>query len=173
MKNLKTFDSFLNENDGFGTQAFLLRKDRGVYNYLFNLEKEKGGQYGFNLIIGKYSQYENTEGSKNSFAVITLNEIAPEIIDDIAINKSDIPQSNRNPIKVSNNEGSRLLEQVEKCLYNYLEQNSKVVRIYDEIQETLTMDNYMETLKSIVVSNIGEDWRAQEGSNKKIVIISR
>jgi hypothetical protein len=74
---------------------------------------------------------------------------------------------------VSNNEGSRLLEQVEKCLYNYLEQNSKVVRIYDEIQETLTMDNYMETLKSIVVSNIGEDWRAQEGSNKKVVIISR
>jgi hypothetical protein len=58
MKNLKTFDSFLNENDGFGTQAFLLRKDRGVYNYLFNLEKEKGGQYGFNLIIGKYSNPE-------------------------------------------------------------------------------------------------------------------
>lgn len=173
MKNIKTFDKFLNESDGFGTQAFLLRKDRGVYNYLFNIEKEEGGQFGFNLVIGKYSQYENTEGAKNSFAVLNLSEISPELIDDIAINKSEIPSSNRNEIKVSNNEGSRLLEQIEKCLYNYLEQNPKVIRIYDEIQHNLKMDNYMETLKSIVVSNIGDDWRAQEGSNKKVVIISR
>jgi hypothetical protein len=75
------------------------------------------------LSVGKYSQYEIMEGPKNSYAVLNVNEIAPEIIEDIAIKKSEIPEFNDVKFKLKDNDLSRFLEQVAKALQNYLEKN--------------------------------------------------
>jgi hypothetical protein len=176
MKNLLNFKGWetINEADGFGTSPFLLRKEKDRYNYFFNLEEKKEDK-GFHLIIGKYSEKEVISGSKNSYCVMGLYQIAEELIDDIAVNKAEIPSSNNEKFKADENETSRILECVSKCLLDYLEKNSKVNRIYDEIQETLYFKgkgSYLEYMKSVIGPVIG-DWAIQEGSDKNSILISR
>lgn len=184
MKNISYFkdfsqneNSYIYESDGFGTSPFLLKKKSDIYNYFFNIEKEnKKGVYGYHLIIGKYSDSEVIDGPKNSYCVLSLNQISEELIDDIAIGKEEVPDPNRMEFLVSGDDISRLMEYVSKCLKNYLELNSKVTRIYDEIQETLRLKGkgeYIEFMKSIVISYLGTNWSVQEGSTKKSVLISR
>jgi hypothetical protein len=77
---------------------------------------------------------------------------------------------------VKGNDVSRIMEYASKCLLNYLELNSKVFRIYDEIQNNLEIKGkgeYIEFMKSIILSYLGSKWSVQEGSSKKSVIISR
>jgi len=177
-KRIQTFSDFLkassiNEGDGFGTYPFLLIKDGDIYNYLFQLELENGSQKGFMLVVGKYSQYETMEGPKNSYAVLNINEIAPEIIEDIAIKKSEIPDLNDAKFNLKDNDLSRFLEQISKALLNYLEKNPKVIRIFDEMQDNMDIENYEEMVKSVLLSFLGPEWAIQEGSHKGTFIISR
>lgn len=179
MNRLKTFEDFsrsisLQEADGFGTMPYLEKRDGNVYYYFFKLDPEKGEeQKGYMLTVGKYSQYEDTPGAKNSYSVINVNEIGAEMIDDIAVDKKEIPNLNSTTFKLSDNELSRFLEQCGKAVSDYLEQNPKVVRFYDEMQDNLEAKNYMEYLKSVLVGSLGGEWTAQEGSNPKVVVISR
>lgn len=180
---ISTFHEFknnphkINESDGFGTSPFLLKKQSDIYNYFFNIQTEDEKEImGFHLIIGKYSDQETIEGPKNSYCVLTLNRIPHEIIEDVAVDKEDIPQSNDAEFTLGGNELSRTMEFVSKCLTNYLELNPKVSRIYDEIQDNLVLKgkgSYIEFMKSIVLSYLGSKWSVQEGSSKKSVIISR
>ena len=177
MDKLKKFqdfvDSKINESDGFGTYPFLLKKEGDLYYYFYQLELENGGQKGFMFVVGKYSKYETLEGPKNSHAVLNINEISPEIIEDIAINKEDIPEINEEKFSLSDNNLSRFMEQISKCLDNYLNKNPKVVRIFDEMSDNLEIKNYEEYFRSIVLSNLGKDWSMQDGSTKEVFIISR
>jgi hypothetical protein len=176
---IKNFDEYSKsyvvlESDGFGTMPYLEKKDGNVYYYFFKLDPEKGEeQKGYMLTLGKYSQYEDTPGAKNSYSVINVNQIGTEIIDDIAVDKKEIPNLNNTTFKLSDNELSRFFEQCGKAVANYLEQNPKVVRFYDEMQDNLDAKNYLEYLKSVLVGSLGGEWTAQEGSNKKVVVISR
>jgi hypothetical protein len=174
MKNLKEFREFVNESDGFGTSPFLLKKEKDQYNYFFNLEEKKDDK-GFHMIIGKYSEKEVISGSKNSYCVLGLYRISDDLIDDIAVGKAEIPSSNNEKFKADENETSRILECVAKCILDYLEKNAKVSRIYDEIQETLYFKGkgtYLEYMKSVIGPVIG-DWSIQDGSDKNSVLISR
>jgi len=186
MKVVSTFDQFtkdkrsskeIYESDGFGTSSFLLKKTGDLYNYFFNIQEEKGeAERGFHLIVGKYSNLEVIEGPKNSYCVLTINQISPEIIEDIAVDKEGVPSPNSMKFSSEGNEVSRLMEYVSKCLSNYLELNPKVNRIYDEIQENLEFKGkgeYIEFMKSIVISYLGEKWSVQQGSSKRSVLISR
>lgn len=179
MKQIKNFDQFerdyrVLESDGFGTMPYLEKKDGNIYYYFFKLDPEKGGeQKGYMLTLGKYSQYEDTPGAKNSYSVINVNEVGAEIIDDIAVDKKEIPNLNNTTFELSDNELSRFFEQCGKAVASYLEQNPKVVRFYDEMQDNLDTKNYLEYLKSVLVGSLGGEWTAQEGSNKKVVVISR
>jgi hypothetical protein len=183
---ISTFDEFkinekesktIHESDGFGTSAFLLRKNGDVYHYFFNIESEDGKEVkGYHLLIGKYSNLEVIDGAKNSYCVLTLNEISPELIEDIAAEKEEVPDANTMKFRAEGNEVSRLMEYISKCISNYLEANSKISRIYDEIQENLEFTGkgeYMEFMKSIIISYLGTGWSVQEGSSKKSVLISR
>lgn len=177
MNKLKKFQDFLNskinESDGFGTYPFLLKKEGDLHYYFYQLELENGGQKGFMLVVGKYSKYETLEGPKNSHAVLNINEISPEIIEDIAINKEDIPEINEEKFSLDGNNLSRFMEQISKCLDNYLNKNPKVVRIFDEMSDNLEIENYEEYFRSIVLSNLGKDWSMQDGSTKEVFVISR
>jgi uncharacterized protein with NRDE domain len=177
-KKIQNFTDFLksnkvNEGDGFGTFPFLLMKDGDIYNYLFQLELENGEQKGFMLVIGKYSKYESMEGPKNSYAVMSINEISPEVIEDIAIKKSDVPDLNDQKFSLKDNNLSRFLEQISKSLANYLEKNPKVVRIFDEMQDNMDIENYEDMTKSVLLSFLGPEWSMQEGSHKGTFIFSR
>lgn len=179
-KFIKNFDEFskfngVNESDGFGTLPFLEEKNGNVFYYFFKMDTEdkKNPQKGFMITIGKYSQYEDTPGSKNSYGVINANQIGTEVIDDVALDKKDIPTLNETKFKLSDGELSRFLEQTSKAVASYLEQNPKVVRFYDEMQDNIETSNYLEYLKSVLVSSLGGSWSAQEGSNKKVVVLSR
>lgn len=177
-KKIQNFTDFIkkskiNEGDGFGTFPFLLIKSGDIYNYLFQLELENGEQKGFMVVIGKYSKYESAEGPKNSYAVININEISPEIIEDIAIKKSDIPDLNDQKFELKDNNLSRFLEKISKSVINYLERNPKVVRIFDEMQDNLDIENYEDMVKSVLLSFLGPEWSMQEGSHKGTFIFSR
>jgi hypothetical protein len=167
----------INEGDGFGTASFLLKKQSDIYNYFFNITSEDEKKIkGYHLIIGKYSNLEVIEGPKNSYCVLTLNEISPELIEDISADKESVPGANTMKFVSEGGTVSRLMEYVSRCLINYLESNSKVTRIYDEIQENLEFKGkgeYVEFMKSIVISYLGEKWSVQQGSSKKSVLISR
>ena len=169
--------STVHESDGFGTSPFLLVKNGDLYNYFFNIENEKGGEEkGFHFIVGKYSNNEVIDGPKNSYCVLTLNEISQELIEDIAVEKEEVPQPNTMKFKAGGNEVSRIMEYCSKCLSSYLELNPKINRIYDEIQDNLEFDGkggYIEFMKSIILSYLGSNWSVQEGSSKKSVLISR
>ena len=170
------FSFNVNESDGFGTSAFLLKKTSDIYHYFFNLEIESGETKAYHLIVGKYSDREVIEGPKNSYCVLTLNGISPEIVEDIAVDKEDIPRMNSDKFKMSSDELSRLMKYVYKCVNDYLQVNPKVIRIYDEIQDNLVYDgkgSYLEYMKSISVSELGSNWAVQEGSSKMTIIISR
>ena len=176
IKNFQDFSKSLTiqESDGFGTLPYLEKRDGNIYYYFFKLDSEGGKEpKGYMLTIGKYSQYEDTPGAKNSYSVLNVNEIGSEIIDDIAIDKKEIPSLNNTTFKLIDNELSRFLEQCGKAVSSYLEQNPKVVRFYDEMQDNLDAKNYLEYLKSVLVGSLGGEWTAQEGSNKKVVVISR
>jgi hypothetical protein len=177
VNKLKTFEDFIiskvNESDGFGTYPFLLKKEGDLYFYFFQLEMENGGQRGYMFVVGKYSKYETLEGPKNSHSVLNVNEISPEIIEDIAIGKEDTPELNEEEFTLSGNNLSRFMEQISKCLENYLQKNPKVVRIFDEMQDNMVIEDYEDYLKSIVVSSLGKDWSMQQGSSDKVFIISR
>ena len=177
-KKIQNFTDFLksnkvNEGDGFGTFPFLLMKDGDIYNYQFQLELENGEQKGFMLVVGKYSKYESMEGPKNSYAVMNINEISPEVIEDIAIKKSDVPDLNDQEFSLKDNNLSRFLEQISKALTNYLEKNPKVVRIFDEMQDNMDIENYEDMTKSVLLSFLGPEWSMQEGSHKGTFIFSR
>lgn len=178
-EHIKSFGEFTRsqrilEADGFGTLPYLEKKDGNVYYYFFKLDSEKDkSQKGYMLTIGKYSQYEDTPGAKNSYSVLNVNEIGVEVIDDIAIDKKDIPNLNDTSFQLTDNELSRFFEQCSKAVSDYLEQNPKVVRFYDEMQDNLDAKDYLEYLKSVLVGKLGGEWTAQEGSNKKVVVISR
>lgn len=178
-KFIKKFEEYglkMNESDGFGSSDFLMEKVSDVYHYFFNIENEDGdGETGYHLIIGKYSSHEVIEGAKNSYCVLTINRIPHELIDDIAIDKEDIPLPNDDMFRARGSEVSRITEYICRCLQNYLELNPKISRIYDEIQYNLVFrgrGTYMEHMKSIVTTYLGE-WSVQEGSSKKSILISR
>jgi hypothetical protein len=113
------------------------------------------------------------EGPKNSYAVLNVNEIAPEIIEDIAMGKAEIPEMSDGKFRLRDNDMSRYFEQISKAILSYLEKNPKVIRIFDEMQDHLEVENYGENMKSILLSFIGPEWSIQEGSHEGTFIISR
>lgn len=178
ISNFKDFSKdLISESDGFGTSDFLMKKVSDVYHYFFTLEDEDGeNSMGYHLIIGKYSESEVIEGAKNSYCVLNINEIAPELIEDIAIDKEGIPATNDVEFRIESNELSRLMEYTFKCVSDYLTYNPKIVRIYDELQKNLDYKGkgeYVEYMKSIALSNLGSRWSVQNGISEDSIIISR
>jgi hypothetical protein len=180
-KFISSFEDFrknsVYESDGFGTSDFLMRKISDVYHYFFTLDDSDGeNPMGYHLIVGKYSEDEVIEGAKNSYCVLNINQIAPEVIEDIAIDKESIPTPNEVEFRSDADELSRIMEYTFKCVNDYLTYNPKIIRIYDEIQKNLRYKGkggYTEYMKSIALSNLGSRWSVQQGVDSKSIIISR
>jgi hypothetical protein len=108
--------------------------------------------------------------------VLSINKISSEMLEDIAVSKEDLPPTNADTFKATESMTARLFESISSSILDYLQYNPKVSRIYDEIQDNLVYTgegSYLEYIKSIVISYLGEDWSIQEGVDKKSVLISR
>ncbi len=180
MAIIKKFNDFVNsvfESDGFGTAPFLFKKEKDIYNYLFYIDTgEEGKQDAFRLMIGKYSDHQIIDSAKNSYCVVSVNKVSSEELEDMSVTKEDLPPANSNKFKMNSNEVSRLFETISKCILDYLQYNAKVSKIFDEIQDNLVFTGdgtYIEFMKSIVISYLGEDWSVQDGVDKNSVLISR
>lgn len=177
MKNIKNFKDFIFESDGFGTAPFLLIKEKGVFNYFFYLDMEEGeSQKAFRLMLGKYSDHQPIPGAKNSYCVANVNEISSELLEDISVKRKDLPPFSTDKFKIPTPAIARLFESISKCILDYLESNPKVVRIYDELQDNFKYTgegNYLEYMKSIVISYLGEDWNIQQPGENEPIVISR
>lgn len=179
MPYIKKFDEFssqsISEADGFGTLPFLEKRSGNIYNYFFKVESDLGREVGFFLSLGKYSEFQDTPGPKNSYAVIRINQVSEQIIEDLAINKADIPLLNKEKFTVDGNMAARLLEVVAKALLDYLQKNASVIRFFDEIQVNAEFPdrNYFEDMKTTATQFLGPDWKVQEGINSESLIISR
>lgn len=179
MSHIKRFDEFtsqsLSESEGFGTLPFLEKKAGNIYNYFFKVESDQGNEKGFFLSLGKYSEFQDTPGPKNSYSVIRINQISEQIIEDLAINKADIPLLDKEKFSVDGNMASRLLEVVAKALLDYLQKNASVIRFFDEIRvnaEFIDRDYFLD-MKTTASQFLGSDWSVQEGINPESLIISR
>lgn len=169
------FSNHLHESDGFGTLPFLEKKNGNIYSYFFKLDDSDGKEHGFYLSLGKYSEFQDTPGPKNSYAVMRINKISEQIIEDLAIDKADVPLLNKEKFIVKENMASRLLEYCAKALLAYLQNNSQVIRVFDEIQVNAEFPDrdYMQDMKVTAEQFLGEDWSVQEGTNKESLILSR
>jgi hypothetical protein len=125
--------------------------------------------------LGKYSELQETPGPKNSYAVIRINEIAEQIIEDLAIDKAEVPLLNKEKFSVDGNMASRLLEVVAKAILDYLQKNPSVIRFFDEIQVNAEFPdrNYFDDMKTTATQFLGPDWKVQEGINSESLIVSR
>lgn len=175
LSNSRSVNNGVNEGDGFGTLPFLLIKNEGVFHYFFNIEDGNKKENGFHLSVGKYSEYEPIDGPKNSYAVLNINGMSNEIIENLSMGVGEIPELNKEMVKVDSESQSRLMETISKCILNYLEAEPKVTRIYDEMQDTLELvgSDYMEYMKSIIISFLGEEWSVQNGSNTNLILLLR
>jgi len=180
MKNIESFNDFvnaINEGDGFGTAPFLMKKVGDVYHYFFTMEDFLGeDEMGFHLIIGKYSDHESIEGAKNSYCVLSINEVSPELIEDIAVDKEDIPIPNKEDFKVDDKEMPRLMKLIFSCIDSYMEANPKITRIYDELRDNMQYSGsklYVDYIKELAKNDLGTNWSAQDGATENTVILSR
>lgn len=173
IKQLKNFDDFINESDGYGNKKFFLIKDADSFHYLFKLDSiEESEERAFDFCIGKYSKFELPEGPKNSFCISSLKEITIEELED-CITESYPPAVFIHESKIDEGESSRIFNIFSACYMDYLGKNSKISRIFDEVQETTVFSDYENKIKGSINKILGEDWNIQEGTNKNILIISR
>lgn len=177
-KNLGKFEEHnVAESDGFGTSQFFSIKDEERTHYYFTLERDnKDGEQniGVHLQFGNYSEYEAVEGPKNSYFVMNMNQISVEKVQDLSRGTGEPGLIGREKFKVDDAEMSRLYKLISKCILDHLENEPKVTRIYDELQDNLEFDgDYIEYMKSIVISFLGEEWTVQEGSHENLVLLIR
>jgi hypothetical protein len=96
------------------------------------------------------------------------------VIEDIAIeNTKNLPEANSNKFKLKGGELARLYKQIGKCLLNYLEKNPKTIRIVDEMNQNLVLNNYEEYARSMLISILGDEWHLQPGSRKGVYVLNR
>ena len=173
MKHLTLYENFLNE-DGYGRDYFVRKKEGKVYNYFFKIEGEEG-ELGFIVSLGKLSRNMTIESAENSYAVISVQPMSPNIMDDYLVSDSDYRSRENDSFELTKSEFMRFYKIVGESIKDYLQNNPKVSTIYDEIPLNLEMDfkDYMSGAKNLMDNWSYNKWSIQEGPSQKIVIYKR
>jgi hypothetical protein len=154
MKHLTLYENFLNE-DGYGRDYFIRKKDGKVYNYFFKIEGEED-ELGFIVSLGKLSRNITIESAENSYAVISVQPMSTNIMDDYLVSDSDFRSREDESFSLSKSEFMRFYKIVGEAIKDYLQNNPKVSTIYDEIPLNLEKDlkDYMSGAKVLM-----DTWR--------------
>ena len=91
MKFLTDFKNFsLNEDEeaGYGNDYFVDKKIGKNYNYYFKInESGDGEERGIVFKVGKFSKSELIEDAEKSYCVVSIEEMAPNDMDDYLVNE--------------------------------------------------------------------------------------
>jgi len=169
MRHIKTFEQ-LNEMNGYGNEAFFFAKDGDQDNYLFKIE-DGNKRRGFVISIGKFSKFTQPTEAKSAYGVIGLTELDEEALDQ-AVTDKGVFDPNENRIEVKRDPLTKIMDTLAKVVDNYLQNEPKVNKFYDEMQANIKSELYDEAIKDSVNEWPGE-WHFQEIEKGKLNMISK
>ena len=169
MKHIKLFEQFLMEEDGYGRDFFIKRKDGKVSKYFFKVEGEEES-LGFLVTIGKLSRNTSIDEAENSYGVISVEPMKESVMDDYLVKDSDYKSREDEQFQLETSEFMRFYKIVGECIKDYLQNNPKVTTIYDEIPLNVEMDlrEYMDTAEALMDEWSYDKWSSQEGPSSTI-----
>lgn len=175
MKHIKLFEQYiLNEEDGFGRDFFVKKKDGKVSNYFFKLEGSER-TLGFIVSIGKLSRRLPIDEAENSYAVLSVQPIKESVLDDYLVKDSDFKSREDDEFELDKSEFMRFYKIVSECIKDYLQNNPKVSKIYDEmaINIELDMSEYTNSTRALMDDWSYNKWSIQDGSIERTLVYTR
>lgn len=174
MKHIKLFENFLMEEDGFGRDFFVKKKAGKMSQYFFKVEGEEES-LGFLVTIGKLSRNISIDSAENSYGVISVEPMKESVMDDYLVKETDFKSREDDTFPLTKSEYMRFYKIVSECIKDYLQNNPKVTKLYDEIPLNLEMElnEYMDQVRSLMDDWSYNKWSLQEGPSEKTVIYTR
>jgi hypothetical protein len=175
MKHIKLFEQFLLlEEDGFGRDFFVKKKEGKVSKYFFKIEGEDDN-LGFIVNIGKLSRESSIDDAENSYAVISVEPIKVSVLDDYLVKETDYKSREDDEFSLSKSEFMRFYKILSEAIKDYLQNNPKVSKIYDEIPLNLDFEisEYQDKVESLMDEWSYERWSVQEGTSDRTLMYTR
>ena len=178
MKHIQVYENFnpLNE-DGYGRDYFVKKKEGKTYNYYFKITREDGDgdNYCFVVGIGKLSRSLSIEGPENSYGVISVQPMKESVMDDFLVNDSDYKSRDDEEFGLTRSELMRFYDLVGECIKDYLKNNPKVTNLYDEMALNIDLDfeEYKGIIKSLLSGWSYDKWTIQDGSSERTLIYTK
>lgn len=175
MKFVKKFSDYeLNEEAGYGNDYFVDKKEEKTQCYYFKVG-EGESEIGLIFKIGKFSISSVISETEKSYAVVHIEQIDPDDLDDYLVNDSEYKSRDEEKFTMDKEQLSQAFEIYKRALDNYLEKNPKVTKIYDEMLENLEMgkEEYTSFISSVVSSWSKKRWNIQDGSSEKSIIYTK
>jgi len=175
MRHLKLFEDFLNE-DGYGRGDFIKKKNGKLHQYYFKMSGEEDkGDICFVLGLGKLSRNVSIDSAENSYAVLSVEPIKENVMDDFLVKDSDYKSKEDETFPLTRSEFLRFYKIAGECIKDYLQSNPKVSTIYDELPVNIEidLDEYTDLVKSMIDTWSYEKWGIQEGPEEGILIYNR
>jgi len=161
-----SFARYVLLQEGFGEEPFVLTKNGDDYNYFFKVNKR-----GFVLSINKSATIAKPADDAGEYAVLHLTEISEDELEQAVLDKGRY-NKNTEIISADDNNLVGILSNVAECVSDYLDQNSGIVKFYDEIPVTLRSQRYLDKMRVSFDKWPGE-WNIQEQEPGKLNIISK
>jgi hypothetical protein len=174
MRHIKLFEQFLLEEDGFGRDFFVKKKDGKVSRYYFKIEGEDK-DHGFVVNIGKLSRGSSIDEAENSYCVISVEPIKTSVLDDYLVKETDYKSREDEDFDLTKSEFMRFYKILSEAIKDYLQNNPKVSKIYDEIPLNLNIDlsEYKDRVTSLMDEWSYEKWSLQDGSEERTLLFTR
>lgn len=174
MRHIKLFEQFLLEEDGFGRDFFVKKKDGKVSRYYFKIEGEDE-DHGLVVNIGKLSRGSSIDEAENSYCVISVEPIKISVLDDYLVKETDYKSREDDDFDLTKSEFMRFYRILGEAIKDYLQNNPKVSKIYDEIPLNLNIDlsEYKDRVTSLMDEWSYEKWSLQNGSEKRTLLFTR
>jgi hypothetical protein len=174
MRHIKLFEQFLLEEDGFGRDFFVKKKDGKVSRYYFKIEGEDE-DHGLVVNIGKLSRGSSIDEAENSYCVISVEPIKISVLDDYLVKETDYKSREDDDFDLTKSEFMRFYRILGEAIKDYLQNNPKVSKIYDEIPLNLNIDlsEYKDRVTSLMDEWSYEKWSLQDGSEERTLLFTR
>jgi hypothetical protein len=174
MRHIKLFEQFLLEEDGFGRDFFVKKKEGKVSRYYFKIEGEDE-DHGLVVNIGKLSRGSSIDEAENSYCVISVEPIKISVLDDYLVKETDYKSREDDDFDLTKSEFMRFYRILGEAIKDYLQNNPKVSKIYDEIPLNLNIDlsEYKDRVTSLMDEWSYEKWSLQDGSEERTLLFTR
>lgn len=169
---LYLFNQFVkvNEAAGYGKEPFFFAKDGEVCNYFFKVENGEDHR-GFVVSVGKFSQFTQPSEPKSDYGVLSITELTEDELDQAVTDEGKF-DVNKKQVDVDDRTLSEMMRTISKIVADYLDNNAKVNKFYDEMQSKITNKTYVDAIKTSAAGWPGE-WNFQEVERGKLNLISK